>query len=911
MDGSIIKVPSLTLLSLEYKVLQNIHDLPHFHGVHWSAYFRNLLREFLPEFINEQQELELEKFKFSSIPIESGITEYRRGDVIPIAVQFNSEYNEQVKLALNSDKIFESNHFGHNKTVKLYNIRDRLGGVEWDFLQEKHIEKEMEHLRGLESFTLTFYTPLKLKNSDILKRALNTYNSWLNPAIINSENFNNNILEVIRRLFGQDLDFLYSTFEITNSVWSENPYGRSNGRNKNSLNGVLFNMKITGSLTNYELFRIVVGQYTGKGKRRTHGSGFYYINEIKDISLIEPIRRCNTLLSRAMEIRNVRSAINKMMTQSSGEEIQPLEDLFRAPDSWLKGVTDKVNSGEFTYSSYRVCYIPKKNGGQRKLALPSILDKVIHKCLQLIISNGVDSKSFSLLYKNNYGFRAGKSYKDAVNKVHNLIKQNFEYAVKVDIEDFFPSVDCHLLLNEISNLFPFDPLVRELEKIMDGWEKNQIKGLPQGSPLSPVLSNIYLNIFDSFYQGDDSIAMLRYADDIIILYNNKDKGEDIVLDLEARLKTIGLSINNGKTVFSERGTVFTYLGFNIDGVSSPYKVSNNNDIDWQPALMRKFLKGSPLFITTYTQNLKADTKGVELLTQGLKQSFKWKEISQIVIIGKPSFNQDFIFNAMYNQVDLIYLSIWGDIKGVNHILTPIDDSFHDLQRVYKEKEFFKLNFVKQVTEGKLRSSVFLLNKYNIRDPFFNELILKINKSDNIDTIRGYEGAATKKYFSYIKELVKPFEFSGRSYHPPKDNVNALLSLGYTFLFNRFSALLRTEKINPYLGLYHKNHGNHVTLASDLMEPFRFISDYITIELIKDGKITEGDFKTKWIGDALSPRLNGAGFRAYLYAFESTMEKKWFSNNNGGLISINQALLETIKLYKAAVRLPTDFKVLTL
>jgi len=911
MNDSTTEVPRLTLLSLEYKVLQYIGELPHFHGVHWSAYFRNLLRDFLPEFINEQQELELEKIQFTSIPVELGITEYRKGDIIPIALQFNSEYNEQVKTALYTDCKFESNHFGHNVTVKLHKVTDRFGGLEWDLLQEKHIEKEVDHLRELESFNLIFYTPLKLKNSDILKRALNTYASWLNPSIINLENFKNNIMEVISRLFGQDLDFFNILFEITNSVWSENPYGTINGRNKNSLNGVLFNLKITGNLTYSELFRIVVGQYTGRGKRRTHGSGFYYIDETKDISLIKPLKRCNTLLSRAMEIKNIRLAIDKMMTKSSGEEIQPLEDLYRAPDSWLKEIASKVILGEFLYSNYRVCYIPKKNGDQRKLALPSIIDKVVHKCFQLSISNGVDSKAFTLLYKNNYGFRTGKSYKDAVNKVHNLIKHNFEYAVKIDIKDFFPSVNSHLLLEQISRLFPFDPILRELGKIMDGWDKNQIKGLPQGSPLSPMLSNIYLNLFDSYYQGNDNLFMLRYADDILILYNSKEQGDEIVLELEERLKTIGLSINAEKTIFVERGTVFTYLGYNIDGVSSPIKVSNNNDIDWQPALMRKFLKGSPLFITTYTQNLKADAKGLELLTQGLKQSFRWKEISQIIIIGKPSFNQDFIFNAMYNQVDLIYLSIWGDIKGVNHILSSIDDSFHNLQRIYKGDEAYKLNFVKQITKEKLNSSIFLLNKYNIKEPFLNKLIIKIDKADNIDTIRGYEGVAAKKYFSYLKELVKPFEFSGRSYHPPKDNVNALLSLGYTFLFNRFSALLRTEKINPYLGLYHKNHGNHVTLASDLMEQFRFISDYITIELIKEGKITEGDFKTKWIGDTLSPRLSGAGFRAYLYFFETTMEKKWFSNNQGGLISINQALLETIKLYKAAVRLPTDFKALSI
>ena len=155
-------------------------------------------------------------------------------------------------------------------------------------------------------------------------------------------------------------------------------------------------------------------------------------------------------------------------------------------------------------------------------------------------------------------------------------------------------------------------------------------------------------------------------------------------------------------------------------------------------------------------------------------------------------------------------------------------------------------------------------------------------------------------------MVKPFEFSTRSYHPPRDETNALLSLGYTLLFNRFTSLIKSNDIDPYLGFYHIKHGNHTTLASDLMEPFRFISDFVTISLLKDKDITMDDFKTVTVGNTISPRLKSHGFRKFIFRFEEVMEFKWF-NDEKGLISNNNAILESIKLYKAAIRLFTEYR----
>jgi len=904
----------LTFVIVTYRVIAKIEDLPHFPGVLWSGFFRNLLRPNFNDFINNNGELELDKFGFTSIPGDIGISEYNIGDNVEVYIQFYSEFNAEIEKSLFSTNKFVNSHFGNNHTLKITAIKDRITGEQWHssntaYNLENIIQKEMIHLKGIEELTLQFYTPLKLKNSDELKRNLNIYNKWLDHTTITKANFKNNSILVLKKIFGAELFTTNISVDIQGAIWSENPYGNIKGRSKNSLNGLLFSLIIRGELTDTELSRIVLGQYTGKGRRKTHGSGFYIIKELVDKRFLPKIIRLNSALKRSLYLDKMQHSILEMVSQSSGEEIQAIEDLKRAPITWLKEIAENILSEGFEYSEYKKCSIPKKNGKRRKLALPSILDKMVHKCFQDVISDCVDSKTFPLLYNSSYGFRRGRSYRDAVLKAHNLLKFNYKYGIKIDIEDFFPNINTDQLTFLIESIFPFDPIITELKKIFMGWKKNNIKGLPQGSPLSPVLSNIYLTQFDSLYNNENDEIMFRFADDILILYNIVDSKDKMFTLVNDRLNMLGLPINKNKIDYIERGKEFKYLGHNIDGVNPPIKKKDLHELDWQPVLLRRFIKGSPLFITTYTQNIKSDNNGIELLTQGLKQKLKWNEISRIIVIGKPHFNQDFVFNTMYNDIDVVYLSIWGEIKGVNNSTLSFSENFRDFQIAYNANSDFILNYTKELVITKIKNSIFLLKLFDIEPDNINVLISKINLSESIDQIRGYEGSAARIYFNYVRGLVKPFSFDSRSYHPPKDKVNALLSLGYTFLFNRFSSLLRTNNIDPYYGHYHIKHGDHTTLASDLMEPFRFISDYLAISLIRTGKITLDDFKNKQIGNVNSPRLKGAGFRKYLYEFEATMDIKWFQTTEP--ISNNQAIIEIIKLYKSAVRLSTNFRALSL
>ncbi|MBM4273106.1 MAG: CRISPR-associated endonuclease Cas1 [Deltaproteobacteria bacterium] len=114
---------------------------------------------------------------------------------------------------------------------------------------------------------------------------------------------------------------------------------------------------------------------------------------------------------------------------------------------------------------------------------------------------------------------------------------------------------------------------------------------------------------------------------------------------------------------------------------------------------------------------------------------------------------------------------------------------------------------------------------------------------------GLEGAGARAYFAgFAKMLRHSFSFTGRARHPAPDPVNALLSLGYTLVYNELSSLLDGMGFDPYLGFYHQPRFGHATLASDLLEEFRVpLVDRLTLYLVNNRIVQEPDFYTHTSG----------------------------------------------------------------
>jgi len=148
-----------------------------------------------------------------------------------------------------------------------------------------------------------------------------------------------------------------------------------------------------------------------------------------------------------------------------------------------------------------------------------------------------------------------------------------------------------------------------------------------------------------------------------------------------------------------------------------------------------------------------------------------------------------------------------------------------------------------------------------------ELIGRLPSAETLDQIRGHEGAASAHWYRYFATRIPdPFRFTGRVRRPPTDPVNALLSLGSTFLLGRVEGLIRARGLEPALGVLHAFRHGRPSLACDLMEPYRpDLVDRWVLRTLRSGLVAAGDFSTV---EEKGVRLSREAFKRVVAAWES-------------------------------------------
>lgn len=170
---------------------------------------------------------------------------------------------------------------------------------------------------------------------------------------------------------------------------------------------------------------------------------------------------------------------------------------------------------------------------------------------------------------------------------------------------------------------------------------------------------------------------------------------------------------------------------------------------------------------------------------------------------------------------------------------------------YKDKDFV-LRISKAIVTGKLKNSLQVLRRFSYNHPevkLDNEakglerLLIEIQSKSSIPELMGIEGSGAKIYFAGFSKMMRgEFGFKGRKKRPAPDPVNALLSFGYTLLFNEISSFLDGIGFDPYIGFFHRVDYGRPSLAADLIEEFRAPTiDRLTLRLVNNHIFTLEDF----------------------------------------------------------------------
>ncbi|WP_341816100.1 group II intron reverse transcriptase/maturase [Wolbachia endosymbiont (group B) of Elophila nymphaeata] len=215
--------------------------------------------------------------------------------------------------------------------------------------------------------------------------------------------------------------------------------------------------------------------------------------------------------------------------------------------------------------------IPKSGGKFRKLNIPCIRDRIVQTALKLILEPIFESD----FQKGSYGYRPKRNAHEAVQKVTEAAIKGNTKVIDVDLKSYFDNVRHHILMEKIAKRINDKEIMRMIKLILKTGGK---RGIAQGSPLSPLLSNIYLNEVDKMLEKAKEVTKegkyqrmeyARWADDLVILISEHPKREwlerAVYRRLEEELAKLEVSVNEEKTkvINLKKGETFSFLGFDF------------------------------------------------------------------------------------------------------------------------------------------------------------------------------------------------------------------------------------------------------------------------------------------------------------------------------------------------------------
>jgi len=225
----------------------------------------------------------------------------------------------------------------------------------------------------------------------------------------------------------------------------------------------------------------------------------------------------------------------------------------------------KLKSGVYVPSPVLGVKIPKPDGGERLPGIPTVQDRVIQQAIQRILMPIFD-RGFS---DSSYGYRPYLSTHDAVKQAQIFVQQGKTWVVDIDISAFFDEVNHDILLHQISQKVDEPEVLGIIRKylktgiMLDGKLEKRNKGVPQGSPLSPLLANIYLDQLDKELE-ERGLSFCRYADDVSIYVGSERSAKRVLESLTQWIeKHLKLRVNQDKSGVG-RPWNGQYLGFRIN-----------------------------------------------------------------------------------------------------------------------------------------------------------------------------------------------------------------------------------------------------------------------------------------------------------------------------------------------------------
>ncbi len=275
------------------------------------------------------------------------------------------------------------------------------------------------------------------------------------------------------------------------------------------------------------------------------------------------------------------------------------------------------------------------------------------------------------------------------------------------------------------------------------------------------------------------------------------------------------------------------------------------------------------------------------------------KIERVVVFGHVHLTTGAISALLRHGIDTTFLSWHGRLKGRLVALESKNIPLRLKQYERARDEAFACELARRIVRAKVHSSLRVLLRYQRNHPEWSapEAIAQLERTlqtleqpQTLPSLRGLEGQAAAAYFqAYGNMFRRSLRFHKRSRRPPRDPVNAALSLGYSLLFGEAVAFVSSVGFDPYLGFLHAPEYGRCSLALDLMEEFRAaIVDRLVLTLFNTEVLVPAYFTTSEnAGVWFVPEAK----KRFLREYEETMQRAFISRHTGHRTTFRRLLLE--------------------
>lgn len=553
-----------------------------------------------------------------------------------------------------------------------------------------------------------------------------------------------------------------------------------------------------------------------------------------------------------------------------------------------EAIRNRLVTGEYQPDAVLLVELLKKNGKKRKISKYTCTDRVILEIIKQELTPYWEGK-FS---QYSFAYQKEKGVQDAVRQCAKYMEAGNKWVVELDIKDFFDSINTERMLFLLRSVVDHPLLLELLHKYLyiyvqdDEKKYRKTVGLVQGSPLSPLFSNIYMQEFDEYMER---YSFCRFSDDINIYCTSIEEAEKCMAEVQEYLKQeLGLNCNKEKSgiypALSRR-----FLGYEF------YKNKNDDKV-----YIRQYKKDNTIYYKKWNSSaIQKIDRNYHLIHDGIltkrdytilfendekKYYIPVETCGSINIYSNVTFSSSFFEYAKKKGLNVTMFGKYGEYIGTFCTFNHRDASKMMLKQatLYNDATQ-RVEMAKKIELASLHNQRENLRYYYKRKQkkilkdaiiYMTECMESMKHCEDINNLMLIEARAKQMYLHCFDSMIEDeeFIFEKRTKRPPENEVNALISFGNVFLYQRIATEIRKTALDIRIGFVHATNSRSETLNLDIAEIFKpIIVDRAIFTVIHNMQILKKEhFETDEKGAVL---LNNIGKRIFIRALETKLYQK--------------------------------------